>query len=91
MYPEFAAIADEEGYGEIAEMFRKISKIEEHHEERYKKLKTLVDGKKVFVAESEIAWMCRKCGHIHTGKTAPEKCPVCNHPTAYFEKLCEKF
>ena len=91
MYPEFAEIADEEGYGEIAEMFRKIGKVEEHHEERYKKLKALVDGKKVFIAENEIAWMCRKCGHIHTGKTAPEKCPDCDHPTGYFEKLCEKF
>lgn len=91
MYPEFAAIADEEGYGEIAEMFRKISKIEEHHEERYKKLKALVDEEKVFETENEIAWMCRKCGHIHTGKTAPEKCPVCAHPTGYFEKVCEKF
>ncbi len=91
MYPEFAEIADAEGYGEIAELFRKISKIEEHHEARYKKLKALIEGEKVFVAEEEIAWICRKCGHIHTSKTAPEKCPVCKHPTGYFEKVCEKF
>lgn len=91
MYPEFAQIADEEGYAEIAEMFRKISKVEEHHEARYKKLKDLVDGKKVFVSDTEIVWLCRNCGHLHTGKTAPEECPTCKHPQAYFERLCENF
>lgn len=91
MYPEFAEIADAEGYGEVAEMFRKIAKVETHHAERFQKLKDLVDGKKIFVSETEIIWICRKCGHLHTGTTAPEKCPICSHPTGYFEKLCENY
>lgn len=91
MYPEFAKIADEEGYSEIAEMFRKISEVEVNHEKRYRKLKDLVDGKKVFVSENEIAWLCRNCGHIHYGINAPEECPTCKHPQAYFERLCENY
>lgn len=91
MYPEFAEIAEAEGYNEIAEMFRKISDIEVNHEKRYKKLKDLVDGKKVFLADGEIAWLCRNCGHIHSSTEAPEECPACKHPRAYFERLCENY
>lgn len=91
MYPEFAKIADEEGYAEIAEMFRYISDVEVNHEKRYRKLKDLVDGEKVFLAEGEIAWLCRNCGHIHRSSEAPEECPACKHPQAYFERLCENY
>ena len=91
MYKEFAKIADEEGFHDIAERFRGVAAIEKHHEERYKALATAVKNGEVFVKLDENVWVCRNCGHIHVGKSAPELCPVCAHPQAYFELLKENF
>ncbi len=91
MYPEFADIADKEGFPEIATRLRAIANAEEHHEERYKKLLKEVEGETVFKKEEEISWVCRRCGHVHTGKEAPDACPSCGHPTAYFEVKCETY
>ncbi len=85
MYPEFAKVADEEGFKEIAAKFRMVAAIEKHHEERYKKLLEKVKGGKVFISEDVCVWKCRNCGHIVVGKFAPEICPVCAHPKSYFE------
>ncbi len=85
MYPEFAKVAEEEGFKEIAAKFRMVAEIEKSHEERYKKLLNNVKGGKVFVSEDVVVWKCRNCGHIVVGKYAPEVCPVCGHPKSYFE------
>ena len=85
MYPSFAKVAEEEGFKEIAAKFRMVAEIEKNHEERYKKLLENVKGGTVFVGDDLAVWKCRNCGHIVVGKYAPEVCPVCNHPKAYFE------
>jgi rubrerythrin len=84
MYAEFAKTADEEGFGEIARLFRAVGEIEKHHEERFRKLLGNINQRKVFEREDETVWQCINCGHIHAGKSAPEKCPVCFHPKSYF-------
>lgn len=85
LYPEFAKVAEEEGFKEIAVAFKMIAKVEKSHEERYRKLyKNLNDGN-VFQREDKIVWKCRNCGYLHEGKKAPEKCPACLHPQSYFE------
>ena len=91
MYEDFAKIADEEGFHDIAAKFRGIAAIEKHHEERYRKLATAVKNGEVFIKLDENVWVCRNCGHMHVGKSAPELCPVCAHPQAYFELLKENF
>ncbi|MCH5151973.1 MAG: rubrerythrin family protein [Clostridiales bacterium] len=91
MYKEFADIADKEGFHDIAAQFRGVAAIEKHHEERYRKLAQAVKGGEVFVKLNENVWVCRNCGHLHVGKSAPEACPVCAHPQAYFELLKENF
>ncbi len=84
MYPEFARIAKEEGFVEIAAMFQMVGKIEAAHEARYLELlKNVVEGK-VFLKEGDQIWVCANCGHIHIGPAAPQLCPVCKHPQAYF-------
>ena len=84
-YPHFAEVADAEGFPEIAEMYRRIAIAEKGHEERYRAfIKNIEDGT-VFVKEEETVWQCRNCGYIHVGKEAPDSCPACNHPQAYFE------
>ena len=85
MYPEFAKIAREEGFNEIAAKFEMVGKIEKEHEERYKKLLENVRGGVVYIAKDLAVWKCRNCGHIVVGKYAPLVCPVCNHPQSYFE------
>lgn len=85
MYKEFAQIAREEGFDEIAAKFELVGRIESTHEQRYLELLDKVEGKKVFIAEDVVVWKCRNCGHLHIGKSAPEVCPVCKHPQAYFE------
>lgn len=85
MYPEFARIAESEGFKEIAAKFRLVAEIEKHHEERYKKLLNSVKTGVVFVSNDVAVWKCRNCGHIVVGKYAPEICPVCKHPKAFFE------
>jgi len=85
LYPEFAKTADEEGFAEIALAFRMIAKVEKAHEERYKKLYSNLEEGKVFEREKKIIWKCRNCGYLHEGNSAPEKCPACLHPQAYFQ------
>lgn len=85
MYKEFARVAREEGFEQIASEFEGVARIEKEHEERYLKLLENVKGGKVFVGDDVVVWKCRNCGHIHIGKFAPEVCPVCAHPRAYFE------
>lgn len=85
MYKEFAEIAREEGYDEIADTFEAVGVIEKHHEERYLKLAQNIDEDIVFKSDKATVWKCRNCGYIHTGDEAPEVCPVCKHPQSFFE------
>ena len=85
MYAEFAKTAREEGFEAIAEQFEGVAAIEKHHEERYRKLLKNVEDKVVFSSEGDAIWQCRNCGHIVVGKQAPQVCPVCAHPQAYFQ------
>jgi len=91
MYPGFAKVSEEEGLAEIAKRLRAISKAEEHHEERYKKLLEEVEGKTVLKKNEKAFWVCRKCGYVHEGKEPPEKCPSCDHEAKYFELKCEEY
>ena len=91
MYAGFAETAREEGFTELAEKFEEVAKIERSHEERYRKLLANVKDKKVFSKDGDVIWVCRNCGHIVIGKEAPEVCPVCNHPQAYFEIKPENY
>ncbi len=86
MYKQFAIEAREEGFVEIAEQFEGVAAIEKQHEERYRALAKNIKEAKVFAKDGDIMWICRNCGHVHVGKTAPETCPVCKHPQAYFEE-----
>ena len=85
MYATFAKEAKEEGFDHIAKLFEGVAKIEKRHEERYRKLIENIEGGLVFSRDGDMIWECRNCGHIHIGKEAPEVCPVCAHPRAYFE------
>ena len=85
MYADFAKVADEEGFSDIAHLFRGVAAIEKTHEERYKKLLSNIKEGIVFSREGDTIWECANCGHIHIGKKAPEICPVCAHPQAYFK------
>ena len=85
MYKEFAETARQEGLDKIAFLFEEVAKIEKTHEERYNQLLENLKTGKVFSKEEAQVWYCANCGHIHYGKEAPEVCPVCNHPKAYFE------
>lgn len=91
MYAEFAKTAREEGFDEIADKFEAVGQIEKTHEERYRKLLTNINDKKVFSSDGESIWVCRNCGHIVIGKEAPEVCPVCNHPQSYFERKATNY
>ena len=91
MYAEFAKAAKEEGFTRIAYLFEAVGKIEKEHEERYRKLLENVEGGLVFSKDGDMMWICRNCGHIHIGKTAPEVCPVCDHPKAYFELRAQNY
>ena len=91
MYKGFAETAREEGFDELAEKFEEVAKIEKSHEERYRKLLSNVREKKVFSRDGDMIWVCRNCGHIVVGKEAPEVCPVCAHPQAYFEIKAENY
>ena len=85
MYKKFAEDAREEGFNEIAELFEKVGEIEKHHEERYRKLIENIEKGMVFKGDGVTVWKCRNCGYIHIGDSAPEKCPVYDHPQSYFE------
>ena len=91
MYAEFARVAKEEGFTRIAFLFEKVGEIEKHHEERYRKLLANVEGDLVFSREGDTVWQCANCGHIVVGKKAPVKCPVCDHPQAYFQELAQNY
>ncbi|NDW19309.1 rubrerythrin family protein [Dysgonomonas sp. 216] len=86
-YPMFADIAEEEGFKEIATMYRMIAKVEEMHENRYKALLDRIQKDSVFSREEAIDWQCRNCGYVLTGKKAPKTCPACLHPQAFFEPM----
>ena len=85
MYDNFAKVADEEGFHDLAEKFRSVAAIEKRHEERYRALLRNIETKQVFERSEVKVWECRNCGHIVVGTKAPEICPVCAHPKAYFE------
>ena len=87
MYPSFAAVAEQEGFPEIARVMKAIARAEKGHEDRYKKLLAHLEAQDVFAREEVIEWQCRNCGYIHTGKEAPGECPACAHPQAYFEPI----
>lgn len=85
MYPSFAQVADEEGFKEIAAVFRKVAVAEARHRDRYLALKKNVAEQNVFKREKSVRWVCRNCGYPHEGPEAPGKCPACAHPQSYFE------
>ena len=91
MYAGFAKTAKEEGFDKIAFLFEEVGKIEKEHEERYQKLLNNLTQGKVFEREESQMWVCANCGHIHYGNKAPEKCPVCDHPMAYFKIKAENY
>jgi len=91
MYPEFANIAEKEGFPEIAKRLRAIAVAEKHHEERYKKLLKELENNTLFKKDKKVYWVCRKCGYIHEGTEPPEECPSCGHPKSYFEQACEEY
>ena len=91
MYAEFAKTAKEEGFDHIAYLFEGVAKIEKEHEERYRKLLENVNDKLVFSNDGDAIWICRNCGHVHVGPTAPKVCPVCAHPQSYFERKANNY
>ena len=91
IYPEFARIADEEGFPEIAQVFRAVAVSEKQHEKRYLKLLENIEKGMTFKRKEVVRWKCRNCGYIHEGTAAPEECPACAHPQAYFEILVENY
>ncbi len=91
MYATFAKEAREEGFTRIANLFEMVGKIEKEHEERYRRLLDNVNGELVFSRDGDVVWVCSNCGHIHVGKKAPLKCPVCDHPQSYFHIRAENY
>lgn len=91
MYATMAKEAREEGFDHIAFLFEEVAKIEKEHEDRYRRLLANVEGGLVFSQNGEMIWQCSNCGHIHVGKQAPEMCPVCAHPKAYFQLKAENY
>ncbi len=91
MYPEFADLAEKEGFPEIAYVWREIAEVEEAHEERFRKLLDNIKNDRVFKRDKEILWKCNNCGYIHKGKSAPDVCPACNHKQEYFEIFVETY
>lgn len=85
LYPEFARIAEEEGFKEVAVAFKLISRVEKAHEERYQKLYKNLEAGKVFEREGKVIWKCRVCGYLHEGTKPPKTCPACLHPQSYYE------
>jgi len=91
LYPDFAKVAKEEGFNDVAAAFNAVCNAEKHHEERYLALLELVKAGKVHERDGETVWMCSKCGYLHKGKTPPNKCPACHHPKEYFVVQSESF
>ncbi len=91
MYKEFAEVAKEEGFDRIAKLFLEVGKIEKHHEERYMKLIGNINDDLVFKKGEEVVWICRNCGYVYVGDTAPMVCPVCAHPQSFMELKKENY
>ena len=91
LYQRFEQVAREEGFGEIAHIFKEVAEVEEQHERRYRKLLERVRSGTVFERDTVVQWHCRNCGYVHEGKSAPKACPACRHPQAYFEPLAENY
>jgi rubrerythrin len=91
LYPEFERVARKEGFKEIADSFKEIAEVEEFHESRYRELLENVKNNLVFMNDKVVKWHCRNCGYIHEGKEAPDVCPACKHPQAYYEVLSENY
>ena len=91
MYEEFAKVALEEGFTTIAAKFKMVGEIEKQHEERYRKLLKNIEDQLVFSKDGDSIWICRNCGHVCVGKTAPTMCPVCAHPQSYFELKSQNY
>jgi rubrerythrin len=91
LYPEFAKTAEEEGFSDVAAAFKMIATVEAEHEARYLKLLENLEKGVVFEKDGEVYWMCRNCGYIHKGKKAPQQCPACVHPQAFFEIKKENY
>ena len=91
MYPDFARVADEEGFPEIAEVMRSIAVAEKQHEKRYLGLLGNIEKDRVFKRDNVVRWKCNNCGYVHEGEEAPDECPACDHPQAHFELLGENW
>ncbi len=91
LYPEFARIAEEEGFKRVATTFKLVAQVEKHHEERYLKLLKRVSDGTVFQRQEKTQWFCIKCGYVHEGEKALKACPACRHPQAWFEELSENY
>lgn len=91
LYKEAEEVARQEGFEEVAVQFKEIAEVEEQHEKRYRKLLKNVREGTVFKKDTVVKWKCRNCGYVHEGKEAPEICPACAHPQAYYELLCENY
>ncbi|RKX58006.1 MAG: rubrerythrin family protein [Thermodesulfobacteriota bacterium] len=91
MYPGFASVAREEGFEDIAKVFEAIAVAERQHEKRYLDLAANIEAGRVFKRENKVVWRCRNCGYLHEDESAPETCPACDHPQAYFELLGENW
>jgi rubrerythrin len=91
LYKEAEKMAEKEGFPEIAKQFKEIAEVEAHHEKRYRKLVANIINGKVFKKDIVVKWKCRNCGYLHEGKDAPDKCPACDHPQAFYEVLAENY
>ena len=91
LYKEAGDVAEEEGFAKVAKQFRDVAAVEVQHERRYRKLLKNIKEKTVFQKDTVLKWKCRNCGYVHEGKVAPENCPTCDHPKAFFELLCENY
>ena len=91
LYKEAEDTAREEGFEQVADLFKEIAEVEVEHEKRYRKLIKNINEDKVFKKDTVVKWKCRNCGYVHEGKVAPEECPACAHPQSYYEMLCENY
>lgn len=91
LYPDFAAVAKEEGFDDVYESFTEVAEVEEQHELRYRKLQANIEAGRVFKRDTPVKWHCRNCGYIHEGPEAPKVCPACKHPQSYYELWVEAY
>jgi len=91
LYPDFAGVAEQEGFADVAESFREIAQVEAWHERRYRKLLANVENGEVFKRSTPQRWKCRNCGYVHEGTEAPDLCPACQHPQAFYELYADNY